>query len=124
MEHEVHYKLLKILEENPGVSQRQLAARLGVSLGKTNYCLRAVVEKGWVKIGNFRRNPNKLAYAYLLTASGLEQKARFAVRFLKHKMEEFDLLKAEIERLQVEVGVRVADNRFAGLAGGPEKDGY
>ncbi len=103
MEDETHYKLLKILEETPGISQRELAARLGISLGKVNYCLRAVVEKGWVKMGNFRRNPNKLGYAYLLTPSGIEEKARIAVRFLKRKVDEFDALKLEIERLQAEV---------------------
>ena len=104
MEDEVHYKLLKVLEENPGVTQRELAARLGISLGKANYCLRAVVEKGWVKMDNFRRNPNKVAYVYLLTPSGIEEKARITVRFLKRKMEEFDALKVEIEQLQGEVG--------------------
>lgn len=103
MEDEIHYKLLKVLEEKPDVTQRELAARLGISLGKANYCLRAVVQRGWVKMGNFRRNPNKMGYVYLLTRKGIEEKAGFAVRFLRHKQLEFDLLKAEIERLQREV---------------------
>jgi EPS-associated MarR family transcriptional regulator len=103
LEDEIQYKLLKVLEENPDVNQRELAARLGISLGKTNYCLRALMKRGWVKMDNFRRNPNKMGYVYLLTPSGIEEKARFAVRFLRRKQTEFDLLKAEIERLRREV---------------------
>lgn len=103
---ETHYRLLKLLEETPGITQRELAARLGISLGKANYCLRAVVAKGWVKMDNFRRNPNKMGYAYLLTPSGIEEKASVAARFLKHKMDEFDTVKAEIERLQTELAGR------------------
>lgn len=103
MTEEIQYKLLKILEENPDVTQRELAAKLGVSLGKANYCLRALVGRGWVKAVNFRRNPDKLGYAYLLTPKGIEEKARIAVSFLRQKLHEFDLLKAEIERLTVDV---------------------
>lgn len=103
MTEEIQYKLLKILGENPAITQRELAAKLGVSLGKANYCLRALMTKGWVKATNFRRNPNKLAYAYLLTPKGIEEKARIAVGFLRQKLHEFDVLKAEIERLTVEV---------------------
>ncbi len=106
MQDEIHYKLLKLLEEAPGITQRELAAKLGISLGKANYCLRAVVEKGWVKMDNFRRNPNKMGYAYLLTPSGIEEKASVTTRFLKRKMVEFDALKAEIERLQTELAGR------------------
>ena len=108
MEDEIHYKLLKALQENPDVTQRELAARLGISLGKANYCLRAVMERGWVKMANFRRNPNKMGYVYLLTPKGIEEKTRFAVRFLRHKLDEFDALKAEIEGLQLEVGNKAA----------------
>jgi EPS-associated MarR family transcriptional regulator len=97
-----HYTLLKTLEENPGLSQRDLAKKLGVSLGKVNYCLNALVEKGSVKINNFRNNHNKLAYAYLLTPSGIEQKARMTVEFLQIKMREYERLKTEIEALQRE----------------------
>ncbi len=81
-----HYSLLKTLEENPGLSQRDLAKRLGVSLGKINFCLNALVQKGSLKINNFRNSDNKLAYAYLLTPSGVEQKARMTVEFLKIKV--------------------------------------
>jgi EPS-associated MarR family transcriptional regulator len=97
-----HYTLLKTLEENPGLSQRDLAKKLGVSLGKINYCLNALVEKGNLKINNFRKNDNKLAYAYLLTPSGIDQKARMTVQFLKNKVQEYEKLRAEIEELQRE----------------------
>ncbi len=97
-----HYGLLKTLEENPGLSQRDLAKRLGVSLGKVNFCLNALVEKGSLKINNFRNSDNKLAYAYLLTPSGMEQKARMTVQFLKYKVQEYERLKKEIEELQRE----------------------
>ena len=97
-----HYGLLKTLEENPGLSQRDLAKKLGVSLGKVNICLNALVEKGSVKINNFRNSDNKLAYAYLLTPSGVEQKARMTVQFLKYKMQEYERLRAEIAELQRE----------------------
>jgi EPS-associated MarR family transcriptional regulator len=111
VEDEIHYKLLKVLEETPDVTQRELAARLGISLGKANYCLRALMGRGWVKMDNFRRNPNKMGYVYLLTPKGIEEKARFAVRFLRHKLQEFDALKSEIERLRLEVtNVAVAES--------------
>jgi EPS-associated MarR family transcriptional regulator len=97
-----HYGLLKILEENPGLSQRDLAKRLGISLGKVNFCLNALVAKGSLKINNFRNSDNKLAYAYLLTPSGMEQKARMTVQFLKYKVQEYERLRAEIEELQRE----------------------
>lgn len=102
VEDEIHYKRLKVLEESPVVTQRELAARLGISLGKANYFLRAMTGKGWVKMGNFRRNPNKMGYVYLLTPAGIEEKALIAVRFLRHKLHEFDAVKSEIERLKTE----------------------
>jgi len=97
---ETHYRLLDLLEESPQVSQRQLAASLGVSLGKLNYCLRALVEKGWVKARRFSKNPNKLQYTYILTPAGLEAKARLTVRFLQRKMQEYDTLQQEITTLR------------------------
>lgn len=102
LDESTHYGLLKTLEENPGLSQRDLAKKLGVSLGKINFCLNALVEKGSVKINNFRNSDNKLAYAYLLTPSGVEQKARMTVQFLKNKIQEYEKLRAEIEELQRE----------------------
>ena len=121
MEDEIHYKLLKVLEETPDVTQRELAARLGISLGKANYCLRALMGRGWVKMDNFRRNPNKMGYVYLLTPCGIEEKARFAVRFLRHKLNEFDALKAEIDRLQLEVENSAGNESDAKHPAGPVK---
>lgn len=96
------YSLLKTLEDNPSLSQRDLAKRLGVSLGKVNYCLNALVEKGCLKVNNFRSSDNKLAYAYLLTPRGVEEKARITVHFLKYKMQEYERLRAEIAELKRE----------------------
>lgn len=103
LDENTHYTLLKTLEENPGLSQRDLAKKLGISLGKVNYCLNALVEKGSLKIGNFRKSNNKLAYAYLLTPRGIEQKARMTVEFLQIKMREYERLREEIDALSREV---------------------
>ena len=100
---EFHYQLLKRLEENPETSHRQLAEELGVSVGKTHYSLKALLEKGWVKAGNFRRSDNKLAYAYYLTPRGMNEKGRLALRFLRTKQAEYEQLHAEIEALKQEV---------------------
>jgi EPS-associated MarR family transcriptional regulator len=97
-----HYGLLKTLENNPSLSQRDLAKHLGVSLGKVNFCLNALVEKGCLKVNNFRNSNNKLAYAYVLTPRGIEMRARMTVQFLKYKVQEYERLKAEIEELKRE----------------------
>lgn len=96
------YGLLKTLENNPSLSQRDLAKRLGVSLGKVNFCLNALIEKGCLKVNNFRSSENKLAYAYLLTPRGIEERARMTVEFLQIRMREYELLRAEIEELRRE----------------------
>jgi EPS-associated MarR family transcriptional regulator len=96
-------QMLKLLQDNPGLSQRQLAARMGVSLGKANYCLRALVEKGLVKLGNFGKNPNKRNYAYILTPAGLEEKTRITLAFLKRKEAEFESIRREIDALKGEL---------------------
>lgn len=98
-----NYKLLKLLEAQPQLSQRQLAQELGVSLGKVNFCLKALIEKGLLKATNFRNNKNKLAYMYLLTPSGIEEKASITLRFLKFKIHEYELLQSEILSLRNEV---------------------
>jgi EPS-associated MarR family transcriptional regulator len=100
---EIHLKVLRHLEDNPEVSQRELAELLGVSLGKTNYCLKALINKGLVKAKNFKNNANKRAYLYVLTPKGIETKARVSVRFLKRKVEEYEVLKLEIEQLKAEI---------------------
>ena len=97
-----HFKVLRLLEAKPQMNQRELAQALGVSLGKANYCLRALLDKGLLKMQNFQSNKRKLAYAYLLTPHGIAEKAALTSRFLQHKIEEYELLKAEIESLQQE----------------------
>ena len=99
---EYRYKILKRLETEPEISQRELAKELGISLGKVNYCLKALIEKGWVKANNFRNNQNKKAYIYLLTPRGVEEKSRVTVQFLKFKVAEYEALKSEVENLQRE----------------------
>ncbi len=101
---ETRLTLLRILESNPDLSQRAIAHKLGISLGKTNYCLRALIEKGWVKAANFRKSPNKGRYFYQLTPTGLVAKAALTQRFLKRKLEEHEALIREIEELRREVG--------------------
>ena len=100
------YKVLRLIESKPELTQRELAQEMGVSLGKVNYCLNALIDKGWVKARNFRKSNNKLAYAYLLTPRGVQQKAAIAVRFLQFKVAEYESLKREIAELRREVDRR------------------
>lgn len=93
---------MRLLEANPELSQRDVAQELGISLGKTNYCLRALVRKGWIKAINFKNSRNKAAYMYLLTPRGVDEKGRLTVKFLQIKMREFEALRAEIEQMQRE----------------------
>lgn len=99
---EVRYRLLKLLEGNPEFSQREVARELGISLGKVNYCLRALVERGLIKATNFKNSRNKAAYAYLLTPRGIEEKAHVTVRFLETRVREYETLKDEIEQMRTE----------------------
>ncbi len=99
---EYRYKILKILEQNPKISQRNLAHELGTSLGRTNYCLKALIEVGLLKVTNFRNNRNKLAYIYFLTPSGIKEKSLVTERFLKSKLQEYEALEAEINLLRNE----------------------
>lgn len=100
---EAHLRVLQLLQQQPEWTQRELAQALGVSVGKVNYVLRALVEKGAVKARNFRNAEDKLAYAYLLTPKGASHKAALTRRFLHRKLAEYSALKAEIERLQRDV---------------------
>lgn len=100
---EVRYRLLTYVAEHPEASQRDLANALGVSVGKVNYCLRALISRGWVKARNFKNNKNKSAYAYYLTPKGLEEKVNVTVAFLRLKLEEYDIIAKEIEHLSAEV---------------------
>lgn len=104
MTEERNLNALRLLQENPEMSQRELAEGLGVSLGAANYCLKALVEKGWVKLENFQKNPNKLGYLYLLTPMGIAAKTTLTARFLQRKLSEYERLKADIEILKAEVG--------------------
>jgi EPS-associated MarR family transcriptional regulator len=100
---ETKYRLLKLLDASPDLSQRDLARELGISVGKANYCLRALIEKGWVKVREITNTGEKRAYAYLLTGKGIEEKARVTVQFLRQKMKEYDDLIRELEALRREV---------------------
>lgn len=102
MQDEIAYKLLKIIETEPQLSQREIAARMGVSLGKVNYCLKSLIEKGFIKARNFYNSNHKVGYVYMLTPSGLEEKASVTYRFLMRKMQEYEEIKAEIESLKAE----------------------
>jgi len=93
-----------MVEANPTITQRALAQALGVSLGRVNYGLRALIDRGLIKMNNFRRSESKLVYAYLLTPSGLAEKSALTKAFLARKMQEFDALKKEIEALQLKMG--------------------
>lgn len=123
MPDELRHEIFRILKDCPDISQRDLAARLGVSLGKANYCLRALIQKGWIKARNFKNSKNKLAYAYYLTSAGIEEKARLTFRFLKRKVREYEDLVEVIEDLKKEAeemgellfetsGIRISEERL------------
>src|SRR5579863_8718175 len=99
---EIRYKLLKLLELNPELSQREVARELGISLGKVNYCLKSLVDKGWIKAANFKNSANKTAYMYLLTPRRIDEKTRVTVRFLQSKMREYEALRSEIKQIRDE----------------------
>ena len=100
---DLHFRVLRFLQDNPDLSQRDLAARLGVSNGKLNYCLRALIDKGLVKLGNFAQSKHHLGYAYLLTPTGLAAKAALTHSFLKRKLAEYEALRVEIESLATSI---------------------
>jgi len=100
---DVRFRVLRLLEENPTASQREIAKALGISLGGVNYCLNALVEKGFVKMRNFQEAEDKRKYMYLLTPKGVAEKAALTGRFLARKMREYEALKAEIEAVRAEV---------------------
>lgn len=103
IQEENHLKVLRLLEADPHLNQRDLADALGVSLGKTNYCIKALLDKGLIKMQSFSKSPTKLAYAYLLTPAGITAKASLTVRFLEYKIAEYESLRQEIEALKLEV---------------------
>jgi EPS-associated MarR family transcriptional regulator len=108
---EISYKVIKLIEQDAEISQRGLSKELGISLGKVNYCLKALTDKGWVKVKNFKNNQNKLAYRYILTPHGLQQKALLTRQFLKTKLAEYEKLQREIESLRSEVEQLTANQK-------------
>lgn len=97
---DTRFRVLRLLEESPELTQREIANQLGISLGGANYCLRALIDKGFVKISNFQGSKNKLGYAYLLTPQGIYEKTKLTSNFLRRKMREYEALKIEIEALK------------------------
>jgi EPS-associated MarR family transcriptional regulator len=100
---DIRLDLLRKLESNPEYTQRELSREMSVSLGKVNYCMKKLTEKGWIKITNFNNSSNKLNYIYLLTPKGIEHKAKLTTLFLKVKIQEFEILKNEISKLKLDV---------------------
>ena len=94
------YQILKSLEQDSNLTQRQLSEGLGISLGKVNYCLKSLIQKGFVKISNFKNSNHKLQYSYLLTPKGIEEKTKLTIEFLKVKAKEYETLKKEVERIK------------------------
>lgn len=103
MQEDTRFRVLRLLEERPDMTQREIAEALGISLGGVNYCMRALIEKGLVKIHNFQNSSNKMGYVYLLTPSGIAEKTALTTLFLKRKLQEYELLKREIEALKKDV---------------------
>jgi EPS-associated MarR family transcriptional regulator len=101
---DLHFQVLRLLQENPDLSERELARQLSVSNGKLHYCMKALIEKGLVKLENFAHSKHRLGYAYFLTPAGIRQKASMTANFLKRKMAEYEALEAEIAALQAEMG--------------------
>lgn len=100
---DLEYKVLKLLEKNPDLTQRQIAEKLGVSLGKTHYLVKSLIDIGWIKFGNFKRSDDKLGYAYLLTPQGISEKASITLKFLERKQKEYIKLNEEITQLKEDV---------------------
>ena len=102
LQEDTYFRIMRILQDDPDLTQRELADRLGVSVSGLNYCLKALIGKGWVKMQNFSNSKNKFGYVYILTSRGIAEKASLTSHFLKRKMEEYEALKAEIEALSSE----------------------
>lgn len=113
---DLHFRVLRMLEEQPDLSERELARRLGVSNGKLHYCMKALMERGLVKLGNFAKSNHRLGYAYLLTPAGMSQKAGMAREFLARKIAEYEALHAEITALQAEFGREGTRSSFSNSA--------
>ncbi len=104
LQEDTYFRVMRMLQDNPDLTQREIAQQLGVSTSGLNYCLNALIDKGWVKVQNFQNSKNKFKYVYLLTPQGIAERMALTDRFLKRKMTEYEALKSEIELLQQEVG--------------------
>ena len=114
---DLQFQVLRRLHEAPDLSQRTLAKELGISLGSINFCFRALVEKGWIKVQNFSQSNHKMGYVYLLTPTGIAQKSWLTARFLKRKLLEYEGLRMEIERLQADLDSRHSGNSTSRIHG-------
>lgn len=104
LQEDTYFRVLRLLQDNPDLTQREIAKKLGLSTSGLNYCLNALIDKGWVKVQNFSQSKNKFGYIYVLTPQGISEKISLASRFLKRKLNEYEALKDEIEGLQDEIG--------------------
>jgi EPS-associated MarR family transcriptional regulator len=104
LQEDTYFRVLRMLQDNPDITQREIAEKLSVSTSGLNYCLKALIDKGWVKVQNFSQSKNKFGYIYVLTPQGIAEKALLASRFLKRKMSEYEQLQSEIEAVKVEMG--------------------
>lgn len=102
LQEDTYFRILRMLQENPDMTQREIAQKLGISTSGLNYCLKALIEKGWVKVQNFSQSKNKFGYIYVLTPQGVVEKSILTGLFLKRKLNEYEALKAEIESLSSE----------------------
>ena len=103
LQEDTYFRVLRLLQENPDMTQREIAQSLGLSTSGLNYCLKALIDKGWVKVHNFSQSKNKFGYIYVLTPQGIAEKLALTSRFLKRKLSEYDALRTEIDGLQAEV---------------------
>ena len=110
LQEDTYFRVMRMLQANPDLTQREIAESLGVSTSGLNYCLKALINKGWVKVHNFGLSKNKFGYIYMLTPLGITEKALLTSRFLKRKMAEYDALRAEIESLKDETAVAAEAN--------------
>ena len=111
LQEDTYFRVLRMLQDNPDMTQREIAEKLGISTSGLNYCLKALIDKGWVKVQNFSQSKNKFGYIYVLTPQGIAEKAMLAGRFLKRKMTEYAQLQAEIEVLKAEMGSMDTDGQ-------------
>jgi EPS-associated MarR family transcriptional regulator len=112
IQEDTHFRIIRILQENPDLTQRELAEKLGMSVGGLNYCLNALIDKGLVKMQNFSQSKNKFGYVYLLTPKGISEKVTLTSKFLERKQAEYEALKAEIESLKAQSDISKIAQRF------------